>query len=165
VAQCPTDTPFFRGCSGPARTRQMDLAAGVDIGLAGPFYGVRLKANPFLSPRSLVVALGAILAMSSGAANAVETTFIGCSEGCFAVSPATTLQAATAGGPTHADSNFDVTTVGGFVSIGTDPDSPDIDNLGSSNLPFLQAAFSCALAPPTSALAHRKTATGASRSR
>ena len=107
-----------------------------------------MNANRLLKPRALAVALGAVFALASGAANAVETTYIGYSGGCFAISPATTcappntaaLQTTTLDGLTYANSNFDVTTAGGFVSIGASPGTPNIDNLGSfslSNLPFV----------------------------
>jgi hypothetical protein len=107
-----------------------------------------MKVKPFLSAPALAVAAGAVLGFSSGAANALETTYVGYSDGCFAISPATTCaptntsstQTATLGGLTYLNSTFDVTTAGGFVSIGSSPETPNIDNLGSfalSTAPFV----------------------------
>ena len=107
-----------------------------------------MKVKPFLNARALAVAAGAVLGLSTGTANALETTFIGYSDGCFAASPATTCaptntastQTTTLGGLTYLNSNFDVTTAGGFVSIGSGPGTPNIDNLGSfalSSDPFV----------------------------
>jgi hypothetical protein len=45
----------------------------------------------------------------------------------------------TLGGLTYLNSTFDVTTAGGFVSIGSGPATPNVDNLGSfalSSAPF-----------------------------
>jgi hypothetical protein len=104
--------------------------------------GVIMKVKPFLNAHTLAVAAAAVLGLSAGTANALETTFIGYSDGCFAISPATTCaptnmsstQIATLGGLTYLNSNFDVTTAGGFVSIGSGPGTPNIDNLGSFSL-------------------------------
>lgn len=107
-----------------------------------------MKAKPFPNVRAFVFAAGAVLGLSAGTANALETTFIGYSNGCFATAPATTCaptntplaQTATIGGLTYLNSNFDVTTAGGFVSIGSGPGTPNIDNLGSfslSSAPFV----------------------------
>ena len=107
-----------------------------------------MKVKPQFNARAIVVAAGAVFGLSAGTANALETTFIGYSDGCFATAPATTCaptdtsssQTATVGGLTYLNSNFDVTTAGGFVSIGSGPGTPNIDNLGSfslSNAPFV----------------------------
>ncbi|MDQ2928294.1 MAG: hypothetical protein M3R22_09040, partial [Pseudomonadota bacterium] len=109
-----------------------------------------MKSHRLLNTRVVAIAAGAVLAAASGAANALETTFIGYTDGCFAVSPATACsptanpadQSTTLAGSglTFTDSNFNVTTAGGFVSIGTAPASPDRNNLGSfalSNAPFV----------------------------
>jgi hypothetical protein len=107
-----------------------------------------MKFKQLFKARAIVVAAGAVFGLSAGTANAIETTFIGYSDGCFATSPATTCtptntssnQTTTLGGLTYLNSNFDVTTAGGFVSIGSAPGTPNIDNLGSfslSSAPFV----------------------------
>ena len=101
-----------------------------------------MKVNPIFNVRAIVVAAGAVLGLAAGPANALETTFIGYSDGCFAVSPATSClptntsssQSTTLGGLTYLNSTFDVETAGGFVSIGAGPGTPNIDNLGSFTL-------------------------------
>jgi hypothetical protein len=97
-----------------------------------------MKANHFLGLRVATLVAGSVLAIAAGSANALETTFIGSTEGCFAVAPATTctptLAVDTLGGLTYTNSTFDVTTAGGFVSIGSAPGTPNVDNLGSMDL-------------------------------
>lgn len=105
----------------------------------------------FRKLHALTVAAGAALALCSGAASAVETTFNGFTNGCFAVSPSTTCapvsdtsgtQTATLGGLTYLMSNFSGVTAGGFLAIGsTGVAAPafNTNNLGSftlSGLPF-----------------------------
>ena len=101
-----------------------------------------MKLKPSFKSTALALAAGAVLGLSAGAASAVETTFIGYSDGCFAASPATTCaptntastQTTSLAGLTYVNSNFDVTTAGGFVSIGSGPGTPNLDNLGSFSL-------------------------------
>lgn len=96
--------------------------------------------------RALTVAAGAALALCSGAASAVETTFNGFTNGCFAVSPSTTCapvanssgtQTATLGGLTYQMSNFSDTTANGFLGLGAQGvklPSLNVNNLGSFTL-------------------------------
>jgi hypothetical protein len=81
---------------------------------------------------------GTFLALGSGAAHAVETTFTGFTDGCFGlacVPPANSAAATTnLDGLTYRDSTFSVTTAGGFVAIGNLPAIPNVDNLGSFTL-------------------------------
>ena len=100
----------------------------------------------FCKLHALTVAAGAALALCSGAASAVETTFNGFTNGCFAVSPSTTCtpptdssgtQTASVGGLTYLMSNFSGTTVGGFLGIGAVGKAPpafNTNNLGSFTL-------------------------------
>ena len=103
----------------------------------------------------LAVAAGAALALSSGAANALETVFNGFTNGCFAVSPLTSCapptdssgtQTATLAGLTYLNSNFSGVTAGGFLGIGAVGVAPgggfNVNNLGSFTLtsaPFVYA--------------------------
>jgi hypothetical protein len=87
---------------------------------------------------ALTLATAGLLGLASSAATAVETTFIGYTNGCFSLlcpPPSTSaLQTQTIGGLTYTNSNFDVTTVGGLASIGDVVASPNVDNLGSFSL-------------------------------
>ena len=99
-----------------------------------------------LTKGALTLAAGAVLGLSSFAASAVETTFIGYTNGCFSLAcppPSTAaLQTATVGGLTYTNSTFDVTTVGGLASIGNVVASPNVDNLGSFSLTGSQFNYS-----------------------
>ena len=101
---------------------------------------------------ALAVAAGAALALCSGAASAVETTFNGFTNGCFAISPSTTCtpvtdtsgtQTSTVGGLTYLMSNFSGSTASGFLglgAVGRAPPAFNVNNLGSftlSSLPFV----------------------------
>jgi hypothetical protein len=96
----------------------------------------RLRAD------ALALAAGAVMALGSGAASALETTFTGYTDGCFGAScvppstPVTATQALTLDGLTYNNSTFDVTTFIGFASIGaTATPGSNFDNLGSFTLP------------------------------
>ncbi|MEP7302661.1 MAG: PEP-CTERM sorting domain-containing protein [Caldimonas sp.] len=82
---------------------------------------------------ALVVAAGAVMALSSGVANAVETNFIGSTDGCFGLACAPP-GATTLAGLTYSSSTFNVTTVLGAVSVGNAPGSPNLNNFGSFTL-------------------------------
>lgn len=92
----------------------------------------------FFNLKAVVVAAGAALALSSGAANAVETTFTGYTDGCYGLAcvppgapgPATAVLA----GLTYSNSTFNVTTVFGGVSVGNAPGTPNTNNFGSFTL-------------------------------
>ncbi len=97
--------------------------------------GIQLRRS------AIALAAGTLLALGSGAASALETTFTGSAGGCFGLNctPATATTDDAFGGLTYTHSTFNVTTVGGFVSIGNAPGTPNLDNLGSialSALPF-----------------------------
>jgi hypothetical protein len=87
---------------------------------------------------ALALGAGMVLGLSSFAASALETTFIGYTNGCFSIScppPSTSaLQTATVGGLSFRNSNFDVTTLFGLASIGDVVALPNVDNLGSFTL-------------------------------
>jgi hypothetical protein len=87
---------------------------------------------------ALTLAAAGLLGLASSAATAVETTFVGYTNGCFSIAcpppQLAALQTATIGGLTYTNSNFDVTTVGGLASIGDVVASPNVDNLGSFSL-------------------------------
>ena len=91
-----------------------------------------------LRPRALALAAGTVAAMVCGVASAQETTFTGFTNGCFVAgctptqtaSPTTT----TLNGLSFTNSTFNVTTAGGFVSIGDAPATPNVNNLGSFSL-------------------------------
>ena len=105
-----------------------------------------MKSNCYRFSRTAVaLAAGVLLAFAPGAASAVETTFTGYTNGCFggACVPPTTAgaQSATLMGLTYSNSTFDVTTAGGFVSIGATFASPNIDNLGSFTLTGLPSVY------------------------
>jgi hypothetical protein len=82
----------------------------------------------------LLLAVGLVLA-SGPASAAVETTFVGYTDGCFglACAPPTAPgpQTTTLAGLTYDNSTFNVITVGGFVAIGSGTSSPNVNNLGS----------------------------------
>jgi len=92
----------------------------------------------FSKLNALMVAAGAAMALSSGAANAVETTFVGYTDGCFgllcAPPGAPGPQSTVLAGLTYSNSTFNVTTVLGGVSVGNGPGAPNINNLGSFTL-------------------------------
>jgi hypothetical protein len=96
------------------------------------------KAGIHLRRSAIALAAGTLLALGSGASNAVETTFVGFTNGCFGLDcvPASTSAStsSTLNGLTFLNSNFNVTTAGGFVSIGAAPATPNLDNLGSFTL-------------------------------
>jgi len=87
---------------------------------------------------ALALSAGMALGLSSFAASALETTFIGYTNGCFSIAcppPSSgALQTATLGGLSFRNSNFDVTTVLGLASIGDVVGLPNVDNLGSFTL-------------------------------
>ena len=95
-------------------------------------------AGKCLRRGAIAAAAGTLLVLGSGAASAQETTFIGFSNGCFgldcipAANPAATSDVLA--GLTFTNSTFNVTTAGGFVSIGNGPGTPNVDNLGSFTL-------------------------------
>ena len=104
--------------------------------------------------KALAVSAGAVLALSSGAANALETVFNGFTNGCFAVSPLTSCtpptdstgtQTATIGGLTYLNSNFSGVTSAGFLSIGNVGVAPgggfNTNNLGSFTLSTAPFAY------------------------
>lgn len=90
--------------------------------------------------RAAALLAGAVLALGSGAASALETTFVGYSDGCFGLAcvppgapGAQTIQLGTTG-LSYNNSTFNATTSGGFLSIGsTGAATPggNLDNLGS----------------------------------
>ena len=96
--------------------------------------------------KALAASAGAVLALSCGGANAVETVFNGFTNGCFAVSPLTTCtpptdtsgtQTATLAGLTYLMSNFSGVTASGFLGIGAQGVAPpgfNVNNLGSITL-------------------------------
>jgi hypothetical protein len=87
---------------------------------------------------TVAIGVGAVLALASGAAAAVDVEFVGGTTGCFGlacVPPAVGgVQTDTFGGLTYTSATFDVTSAGGFVSIGSKPDTPNVKNLGSFTL-------------------------------
>ena len=102
-----------------------------------------MKFKPFTNARALAVAAGALLALSSGAASAVETTFSGYTNGCFALTSCTPTndssgtQTVTLSGLTYLMSNFSGVTANGFLGIGAQgiaPPGHNVDNLGSFTL-------------------------------
>ena len=96
--------------------------------------------------KALAATAGAVLALSSGGAQAVETVFAGYTNGCFSILPLTTCtptadtsgtQTATVGGLTYLMSNFSGLTAGGFLGIGSQgmaPPAYNVNNLGSITL-------------------------------
>ena len=71
--------------------------------------------------------------LSVGAAQAQSVNFQGSAAGCFGTG-CTPGATATTQGLTYNGSTFNVTTVEGFVSIGSQVASPNINNLGSFTL-------------------------------
>jgi PEP-CTERM motif len=96
-----------------------------------------------LKKSALALAAGAVLGLSSGAVSAVETTFVGFTNGCFGLGcvPASASGPQTinlgSSGLSYNSSTFDATTSGGFVSLGsagaTSP-AGNLNNLGSFTL-------------------------------
>ena len=89
------------------------------------------------------VAAGVLLALGSGAASALETTFTGYTDGCFLPSltcapvPDPANNTVTVGGLTYNDATFTGTTIGGFLGIGAagqEPPGLNTNNLGSFTL-------------------------------
>jgi hypothetical protein len=95
-----------------------------------------------LSKGALTLAAGAVLGLSSFAASAVETTFVGFTNGCYNLScpPASSNAPQTlllSPGLTYNNSTFDATTSGGFLALGsTGATTPagNFNNLGSFTL-------------------------------
>ncbi len=87
---------------------------------------------------ALTLATAGLLGLASSAAMAVETTFVGYTNGCFSIAcpPPTTsaLQTAMLSNLTYTNSTFNVTTVNGKASIGAQEGTPNINNLGSFSL-------------------------------
>ena len=88
--------------------------------------------------KSTAAALGLGLVLAS-AAKADEVTFAGYTNGCFGVAcvPPNTSAFQVAGllpGLVYTNSTFDGTTSGGFLGIGNQPATPNIDNLGTFTL-------------------------------
>jgi hypothetical protein len=86
------------------------------------------------------MATGALLALGSGAAFAVDTTFTGFTNGCYGLAcvpvasnaPSSIVLAGS--GLTYTNSTFSVTSAGGMAAIGSGPATPNVDNLGSFTL-------------------------------
>ncbi len=83
---------------------------------------------------------GAALALGSGAASALETTFVGYTDGCFGLAcvplgaPGPQSLALGSTGLTYINSTFDATTSGGFLSLGSTAGATpaaNFNNLGS----------------------------------
>ncbi len=93
-------------------------------------------AGIHLRRSAVALAAGTLLALGSGAASAVETTFTGTASGCFGLDcvPASTTSTGTLGGLTYTNSTFNVTSAGGIASIGNMPGTPNLANLGSFTL-------------------------------
>lgn len=104
-----------------------------------PAVSAQLK---LLKKGALTLGAGAVLGLSSFAANAVDVTFVGYTNGCFGVAcvPAGSNSAQTitlAPGLTYNNSTFDATTSSGFLSLGsTGATTPagNFNNLGSFTL-------------------------------
>ncbi len=98
-----------------------------------------LSGSP-LRQTALAMATGALLALGSGAAFAVDTTFTGFTDGCFGLScmptpsNAPTSVTLSGSGLTFTNSTFSVTSAGGMAAIGSAPGTPNVDNLGSFTL-------------------------------
>jgi hypothetical protein len=100
-----------------------------------------VAAGIHLRRAALAAATGGLLALGSGAALAVDTTFAGSTNGCFGLA-CTPTPSATLAGLTYTNSTFSVTSAGGFAAIGSAPGTPNSDNLGSFTLtgaPFTYA--------------------------
>jgi PEP-CTERM motif len=93
-----------------------------------------------LKKGALALAAGAVLAFGSGAAGAVDTTFVGYTNGCFGlgcmpvgIAGPQTLTLPSSG-LTYNNSTFNATTSAGFVSLGSDggaTPAANFNNLGS----------------------------------
>jgi hypothetical protein len=89
---------------------------------------------------ALAAATGALLALGSGAAFAVDTTFTGFTNGCYGLACVPVASSApssivlTGSGLTYTNSTFSVTSAGNFAAIGSAPATPNVDNLGSFTL-------------------------------
>lgn len=90
------------------------------------------RLTSLLRPRALALAAGTVAALACGSVSA-QVTFTGSTAGCFGAACAPAASA-TLDGLTYADSTFDVTSVGGFASIGAAPGTPNFNNLGSFSL-------------------------------
>jgi hypothetical protein len=100
-----------------------------------------LISNGVVEMKRILLTAVAGLALATTVASSpakAEFVFTGFTDGCFGAAcvPPTQSppQTATLGGLTYLDSAFNVTTAGGFVSIGSAPANPNIDNLGSFTL-------------------------------
>ncbi len=92
---------------------------------------------------ALALTAGAVLGLGSGAASAMETTFVGYTNGCFglacvpASAPGPQTITLPGSGLTYNNSTFNAMTSGGFVSLGssgaTTP-AGNFNNLGSFTL-------------------------------
>ena len=80
---------------------------------------------------ALALAAGTVAAMACATASAQETTFTGSTAGCFNGGGCVPAATDTLNGLTYTSSTFNVTTAGGFVSIGDAPASPNLDNLAA----------------------------------
>lgn len=102
-----------------------------------------------LKKGALTLAAGAVLGLSSFAATAVETTFVGYTNGCFGLAcvPASVNAAQTillAPGLTYNNSTFNATTSGGFLSLGSTgalTPAGNFNNLGSFTLSGAPASY------------------------
>lgn len=94
-----------------------------------------------LGRHASAIAAGAVLAFGSGAASAVETNFVGSTNGCFGLACVPVFapgdQSIAFQGLTYNNSTFDATTSSGFLSLGsTGATTPagNFNNLGSFSL-------------------------------
>lgn len=83
---------------------------------------------------ALALAAGAALTLGSGVASAQAVNFQGSTDGCFGMACTPVSGTTSFGGLSYSDSMFNVTTAGGFVSVGNAPGTPNVDNLGSFTL-------------------------------
>jgi hypothetical protein len=97
--------------------------------------------RPFRLRGAAALAAAALLSLGSGVANAVETTFIGYTNGCFGLAcvPVGVAgpQTISLGGLSYNNSTFNATTSAGFVSIGSaggPTPASNFNNLGSFTL-------------------------------
>jgi hypothetical protein len=99
----------------------------------------RVTRSPFRQG-AVAIGVGAVLALASGAASAVDVEFVGGANGCFGLACVPPMpggvQTDTFGGLTFTSSTFDVTSAGtpGFASIGNIAGTPNHNNLGSFTL-------------------------------
>jgi|GEM_PF-2026691 len=96
-----------------------------------------------LKKGALTLAAGAVLGLSSFAASAVETTFVGYTNGCFGLAcvpvgaPGPQTITLAGSGLTYNNSTFNATTSAGFVSLGSTgglTPAGNFNNLGSFTL-------------------------------